>query len=246
VAANDLYDGLAQVSDVFVGTTIKALEELHMLHTYLLIASIVVFVAVVVGMLVPFRKKLLHESKKLAGLLSQLPQVSFCTEVQVNLTAAIIRGRRGSTSFHILQSFACSTWSALQRACTSEEDCQHVHTLATECDEASTGPQHNHTTLIEQHTEPCMFLCMQESDVEGHVKQLVIDAATGHKPTEATKQNWSLARGVTAAATAAARAAASRAAGAVGNMKARMAEASAANAAAAAAAQSGGWQQYQD
>jgi hypothetical protein len=78
VAANDLYDGLAQVSDVFVGTTIKALEELQMLHTYLLVASIVVFVAVVVVMLVPFRKKLLHESKKLAGLLSQLPQVSIC------------------------------------------------------------------------------------------------------------------------------------------------------------------------
>lgn len=88
-----------------------------------------------------------------------------------------------------------------------------------------------------------LCVCLQESDVEGHVKVLVIDAATGHKATTATQKNWTLARGITAAAGAAARAAASRAAGAVNNMKARMAEASAASA--AAAAEGGGWQQYQ-
>jgi hypothetical protein len=75
VAANDLYEGLAQVSDAFVGTTMTALDELQQLHTYLLIATIVVFVAVVVVVLVPFRKRLMVESVRLAGLLSQLPQV---------------------------------------------------------------------------------------------------------------------------------------------------------------------------
>lgn len=81
--------------------------------------------------------------------------------------------------------------------------------------------------------------------MEGQVKQLVLEVGLTHKNSDATKQNWSLARGVTAAAAAAARAAASKAAGAVGNMRARMAEVSAANAAAAAAEQGGGWQQYQ-
>lgn len=87
--------------------------------------------------------------------------------------------------------------------------------------------------------------------MEGQVKLLVLDPATGHKHSDAASKNqWSLARGVTAAAAAAARAAASRAAGAVGNFKARMAEASAANAAAGQGAdwgeQGGGWQQYED
>jgi hypothetical protein len=87
---------------------------------------------------------------------------------------------------------------------------------------------------------------LQESDVEGQVKLLVLDPNSAHKPTADPSKDWSLARGVTAAA----RAAASRAAGAVGNIKARMAEASAANAAAAAAEaewrqQAAGWQPYQ-
>lgn len=75
VAANDLYEGLARVSDVFVGTTLTALDELDLLHTYLLIASIVVFVGLVLLVLVPFKKRLVTESVRLAGLLSQLPQV---------------------------------------------------------------------------------------------------------------------------------------------------------------------------
>lgn len=75
VAATDLYEGLAQVSDAFVGTTMTALDELQQLHTYLLIATIIVFVAVVLVVLVPFRRRLVVESVRLAGLLSQLPQV---------------------------------------------------------------------------------------------------------------------------------------------------------------------------
>jgi hypothetical protein len=75
VAATDLYDGLATVSNVFVGTTLTALDELQQLHTYLLIASIAVFVAVVIFMLLPFKKRVVMESIRLAGLLSQLPQV---------------------------------------------------------------------------------------------------------------------------------------------------------------------------
>lgn len=75
VAATDLYEGLSQVSDAFVGTTMTALDDLQQLHTYLLIATIIVFVAVVLVVLVPFRKRLMVESVRLAGLLSQLPQV---------------------------------------------------------------------------------------------------------------------------------------------------------------------------
>lgn len=78
--------------------------------------------------------------------------------------------------------------------------------------------------------------------MEGHVKVMVIDDATGHKATQKTSQNWTIARGITAAAGAAARAAASRAAGAVSNVRTRMAEASAVKA--AAQAEAGGWQQY--
>lgn len=73
--ATDLYEGLAEVSDVFVGTTLTALDALQQLHTYLLIATVVVFVAVVLVLLVPFRNRLMTESLRLAGLLSQLPQV---------------------------------------------------------------------------------------------------------------------------------------------------------------------------
>lgn len=75
VAATDLYDGLTTVSNVFVGTTLTALDELQQLHTYLLIASSAVFVAVVVVMLLPFKRRVVMESVRLAGLLSQLPQV---------------------------------------------------------------------------------------------------------------------------------------------------------------------------
>lgn len=63
------------MSDVFVGTTLTALDDLQQMHTYLLIATIIVMVAVVLIVLIPFRKRLLGESVKLAGLLSQLPQV---------------------------------------------------------------------------------------------------------------------------------------------------------------------------
>lgn len=77
--------------------------------------------------------------------------------------------------------------------------------------------------------------------MEGHVKVMAIDAATGHKATQKTSQNWTLARGITAAAGTAARAAASRAAGAVSNVRTRMAEASAVKA--VAQAEAGGWQQ---
>lgn len=74
--------------------------------------------------------------------------------------------------------------------------------------------------------------------MEGQVKLLVLDAASGHKQGDpTTKGNWNLARGVTAAAAAAA-----RVRGAVGNLKARMAESAAASqAAAAGAAQGGDW-----
>lgn len=112
----------------------------------------------------------------------------------------------------------------------------------------------NHTSLqdgskdLNLHDVLLLFVCaglVQESDVEGQVKMLVLDQASGHKASDTTNKNWSLARGVTAAAAAAARAAASRAAGAVGNIKARMAEASAANAAAQAAAGEQAWQVYE-
>jgi len=75
VAAFDLYEGLGTVSSLFVGTTLTALGDLQQLHTYLLIASIIVFVGLVVFILLPFKKRLVMESVKLAGLLSQLPQV---------------------------------------------------------------------------------------------------------------------------------------------------------------------------
>lgn len=79
--------------------------------------------------------------------------------------------------------------------------------------------------------------------MEGHVKVVIIDAATGHKATQKTSQNWTLARGITAAAGAAARATASRAAEAVSNVRTRMAEASAVKA--ATQVEAGGWQQYE-
>lgn len=75
VAAFDLYEGLGTVSNLFVGTTLTALADLQQLHTYLLIASIIVFVGLVFFILLPFKKRLVMESIKLAGLLSQLPQV---------------------------------------------------------------------------------------------------------------------------------------------------------------------------
>jgi hypothetical protein len=88
VAANDLYDGLTSVSNAFVGTTLTALDELQQLHTYLLIASIALFVGLVVIMLMPYQKRLVMESVRLAGLLSQLPQVRCAL-----MSSACARGR---------------------------------------------------------------------------------------------------------------------------------------------------------
>lgn len=69
---------------MFVGTTLNALSSLQQLHTYLLIASMAIFVGVVVVMLLPFKRRLVTESVKLAGLLSQLPQVRCCVGVSAD------------------------------------------------------------------------------------------------------------------------------------------------------------------
>jgi hypothetical protein len=96
---------------------------------------------------------------------------------------------------------------------------------------------------------PATAPATQEADVEGQVKQLVLDSAMGRQAQgngTTTSRNWALARGMTAAAAAAARAAAARAAAAAGNLKTRMAESAAARAAAAAGGEDGmqGWQRY--
>jgi hypothetical protein len=109
VAATDLYDGLATVSNVFVGTTLTALDELQQLHTYLLIASIAVFVAVVVVMLLPFKKRVVMESVRLAGLLSQLPQVRWlllraCWSVSDPVAVYHFGGRVSAATTHIFTS----------------------------------------------------------------------------------------------------------------------------------------------
>jgi hypothetical protein len=66
--------------------------------------------------------------------------------------------------------------------------------------------------------------------VEGQIKTLVMDVAVAKTDPEGTRKNWSIAKGVGAAAAAAAcaaaaRAAAARAAGAVGNLKSKLAAA---------------------
>jgi hypothetical protein len=75
VAANDLYEGLQTASDTFVLTTLNALGSLQTLHTILLIVTLGILAYLVLVLLVPFRRQLLTESNRLAGLLSQLPQV---------------------------------------------------------------------------------------------------------------------------------------------------------------------------
>jgi hypothetical protein len=64
---------------------------------------------------------------------------------------------------------------------------------------------------------------LQEADVEGQIKTLVMDIAVPKTNPEGTRENWSIAKGVGAAAAAVARAAAARAAGAVGNLKSKLA-----------------------
>jgi hypothetical protein len=87
VAANNLYDGLVTASDLFVGTTLTALEALQQLHTYLLAASLLLFGGLLLLLLLPFRRRLVMESLRLAGLLSQLPQVRL--RLCVVLTSAL-------------------------------------------------------------------------------------------------------------------------------------------------------------
>jgi hypothetical protein len=56
-------------------TTLSALGSLQTLHTILLICTLGILGYLVLALLVPFRRQLLTESNRLAGLLSQLPQV---------------------------------------------------------------------------------------------------------------------------------------------------------------------------
>jgi hypothetical protein len=75
VGAIDLYEGLQTASDTFVATTLNALGKLQTLHTILLVCTLGILGYVVLLLLVPFRRQLISESHRLAGLLSQLPQV---------------------------------------------------------------------------------------------------------------------------------------------------------------------------
>jgi hypothetical protein len=75
VAAIDLYEGLQTASDTFVATTLNALSKLETLHAILLVCTLGILGYTVLLLLVPFRRQLLAESHRLAGLLSQLPQV---------------------------------------------------------------------------------------------------------------------------------------------------------------------------
>lgn len=80
MAANDLYEGLQTASDTFVGTTLNALGQLQTLHTILLLVTLGLLAWLVLALLLPFRRQLLSESVRLAGLLSQLPQVR-CVQI---------------------------------------------------------------------------------------------------------------------------------------------------------------------
>lgn len=75
VAAGDLYDRLGTAGDLFVNTTLKALGQLKQLHTILLLCTLAIMGVLALLLLIPFKRQLIEESARLAGLLSLLPQV---------------------------------------------------------------------------------------------------------------------------------------------------------------------------
>lgn len=75
MGAFDLYEGLQTASNMFVQTTLNALSQLSEVHAILLALTVVILAVHVLLLLVPFRRHVLQESMRLAGLLSLLPQV---------------------------------------------------------------------------------------------------------------------------------------------------------------------------
>eukprot|EP00879_Flechtneria_rotunda_P022137 GHRR01023358.1.p1 GENE.GHRR01023358.1~~GHRR01023358.1.p1 ORF type:complete len:763 (+),score=195.35 GHRR01023358.1:255-2291(+) len=72
--ATDMYEGLLTAGALFTDTTLRALDLVQKLHAILLAITIGTLVLLLIALLLPFKRQLVTESRRLAGLLSQLPQ----------------------------------------------------------------------------------------------------------------------------------------------------------------------------
>lgn len=92
IATHDMYDGMKTLQALFVTYTIGRLEQVKVLHVILLVGLIVLAVAYLLFMFVPYVRKLHVDAKAIAGLLSHLPAETGVEGVVKSVFLASVHG----------------------------------------------------------------------------------------------------------------------------------------------------------